>query len=154
LLCTHGAKHAFERIGWICDIASCLIAFPNMRWPNVLAASARTGTMRQLLLGLKIAENLLGIPLPATLPEDPAIEKLVIFVRNPVLAAAPIPIPESELVPFCLRQFESRRHRLRYLLGHFAPSRAEYQVLQLPPAFYFLYYFFRPLRLIARHRVR
>jgi hypothetical protein len=150
LLCAHGAKHAFARVGWICDIASCLIAFPNLRWPDVLAASTRAGTMRQLLQGLRIAEDLLGVPLPATLPEDPAVEKLVTFVRNRVLAAAPMPIPESELIPFSLRLFESRRHRLRYLLGHFAPSRAEYQAVQLPPAFYFLYYFFRPLRLIAR----
>jgi hypothetical protein len=50
--------------------------------------------------------------------------------------------------------FESPRHRIRYLLGQFAPSRAEYRVLQLPPAFYFLYYLFRPIRLIARHAVR
>jgi hypothetical protein len=154
LLCAHGAKHAFERVGWICDIASCLIAFPNLRWPDVLAASARAGTMRELLLGLKIAEDLLGVPLPATLPEDPAVEKLVLFVRKRVLAAAPIPISESELIPFCLRMFESRRNRLRYLLGHIAPSRAEYQVLQLPPAFYFLYYFLRPMRLIAKYTVR
>jgi hypothetical protein len=152
LLCAHGAKHAFERVGRICDIASCLIAFPNLRWPDVLAASARAGTMRQLLLGLKIAGDLLGVPLPATL--DPAVEKLVTLVRNRVLAAAPISIPEFELIPFCVRLFVSRHHRLRYVLGHFAPARAEYQVLQLPPAFYFLYYFLRPLRIIARYTVR
>lgn len=154
LLCAHGAKHAFEWVGWICDIASCLNAFPNLRWPDVLAASARAGTTRQLLMGLKIAEDLLGVALPATLPEDPAVQKLVPLVRNRVLAAAPNPISESELIPLCLRMFESRRHRIRYLLGHIAPSRAEYQVLQLPPAFYFLYYFFRPIRLIARYAVR
>ena len=53
LLCAHGAKHAFGRIGWICDIASCLVAFPNLRWPEVLAASARAGTMRELSVGVE-----------------------------------------------------------------------------------------------------
>jgi len=120
----------------------------------VLAASARAGTMRQLLLGLKIAEDLLGAQLPAALPEDPAVEKLVPLVTKRVLEAAPIPISESQLIPFCLRLFESRRHRIRYLLGHLAPSRAEYRDLQLPPPFYFLYYFFRPMRLIARYVAR
>ena len=153
LLCVHGAKHAFERLGWICDIASCLVAFPNLRWPEVLAASARAGTMRELLLGLKIAEDLLGVSIPASLPEDPAVEKLVLLVRKRVMEAAP-PISESELIPFCLRLFESPRNRARYLLGHFAPSRAEYQILPLPPSLYFLYYFFRPLRLIARSMIR
>jgi hypothetical protein len=154
LLCAHGAKHGFERLGWICDVASCLVAFPNLHWHQVLAASTRAGTMRELLLGLKIAEDLLGVPLPATLPYDPAVEKLVKIVKNRVLAAAPIPIPESELIPFCLGLFESQRHRLRYLLGHLSPSEAEYHVLQLPPALYFLYYLFRPIRLIARYAAR
>ncbi|MGA9723411.1 MAG: nucleotidyltransferase family protein [Candidatus Binatus sp.] len=154
LLCAHGAKHAFARLGWICDIASCLIAFPNLRWPDVLAASARAGTMRELLLGLKLAEDLLGIPLPPALPGDPAVDKLVSFVRSRVLAAAPIRVDESELIPFCLRLFESGRHRLRFLRGHLEPSFADYQALQLPPAFYFFYYVLRPVRLIAKYTVR
>jgi hypothetical protein len=69
------------------------------------------------------------------------------------MEAAP-PISESELIPFCLRLFESPRNRARYLLGHLAPSRAEYQVLPLPPSLYFLYYIFRPLRLITRYAFR
>jgi len=153
LLCAHGAKHAFGRLGWICDIASCLIAFPNLQWPEVLAASARAGTMRELLLGLKLADDLLGVPLPPALPGDPVVDKLVSFVRSRVLAAAPIRVDESEVIPFCLRLFGSGRHRLRYLLGHFAPSFADYQVLQLPPAFYF-YYVLRPVPLIAKYTVR
>jgi hypothetical protein len=154
LLCAHGAKHAFGRIGWICDIASCLVAFPNLRWPEVLAASARAGTMRELLLGSKLAEDLLGIRLPPTLPRDPEVDKLVSSVRIRVMAAAPTRVPESELIPFCLRLFESNRHRLRYLLGHFAPSFADYQALQLPPALYFFYYVLRPVRLLANYTVR
>jgi Uncharacterised nucleotidyltransferase len=154
LLCAHGAKHAFERVGWICDVASCVIAFPNLRWPDVLAASARAGTMRELLLGLKLAEDLLGVPLPAALPEDPAVEKLVLFVKTRVMAASPTALTASELIPFCMRLLDSPRNRIRYLRGHFAPSWADYQILQLPPELYFLYYFFRPLRLIARYAVR
>jgi hypothetical protein len=150
LLCAHGAKHAFERLGWICDVASCLKAFPDLRWAEVLASSARAGTTRELLLGLKVAEDLLGVPLPSSLPEDPVVGKLVPLVRKRILAAAPIPTPGPELIPLSLRMFESPRHRIRYLLGQLAPSRAEYQVLQLPPAVYFLYYLFRPIRLVAR----
>jgi len=92
--------------------------------------------------------------MPASLPRDPMVGKLVPLVRKRILSAAPIPTSESELIPLCLRMFESPRHRIRYLLGQFAPSRAEYKVLQLPPAFYFLYYLFRPIRLITRYAVR
>jgi Uncharacterised nucleotidyltransferase len=154
LLCAHGAKHGFERLGWICDVASCVVAFPDLRWPEVIAASARAGTMRELVLGLMLVQELLGVPMPASTPDDHAVEQLVQIVRNRLLAATLIPTTDSELIRFCLRMFESRRHRIRYLLGHFAPSWAEFQVLQLPPAFYFLYYFFRPIRLVARFAVR
>jgi len=77
-----------------------------------------------------------------------------LLVRNRFLAAAEIPTPDSELINFHLRMFETRRHRVRYLLGHLAPSRAEYQAIQLSPAFYFLYYLFRPLRLIVKYAFR
>jgi hypothetical protein len=154
LLCAHGAKHAFERLGWICDIASCLKTFPNLRWAEVLDASARAGTTRELLLGLRVAEDLLGVPSPLSLPEDPVAGKLVPLVRKRILTATPIPTPGSELIPFSLRMFESPRHRIRYLLGQLAPSRAEYQALQLPPAVYFLYYLFRPIRLLAKYARR
>ena len=58
LLCAHGAKHGFERLGWICDVASCVVAFPNLRWPEVLAASADAAVphipgMKELLAASK-----------------------------------------------------------------------------------------------------
>jgi hypothetical protein len=154
LLCAHGSKHAFERLGWICDIARCIIAFPRLRWPAVLAASARAGTTRQLLLGLRVAADLLSAPLPSMLPIDPAVEPLARRVRERLLAARFSGAPETELIPFCLRAFESTRHRLRYLLGHLSPSWAEYKALALPPSLYWVYYPFRPLRLITRYANR
>src|SRR5260221_5150401 len=87
MFCAHGAKHAFGRLGWICDVASCVRAFPNLRWTEVLAASERAGTMRELLLGLKLAADLFGVRLPPTLPSDHAVAKLVRFVRNPARSA-------------------------------------------------------------------
>jgi hypothetical protein len=152
MLCTHGAKHAFERLGWVCDIACCLSAMPDLDGPRLLAISARAGTTRQLLTGVRVAADLLGAPLSWTLPDDPAVEPLVRLVRERLLSGTPPPTPIFELVRFCLRVLESRRHRLRFLAGHLLePSQAEYQALQLPPALYFLYYPFRPLRLVAKH---
>ena len=88
--------------------------------------------------------------MPPNLPQDPAVEPLVRLVRARILAGQSIPTLEPELIPFCLRTFESCRHRVRYLLGHLSPSWAEYQALALPPSLYWFYYLFRPLRLIKR----
>jgi len=154
MLCAHAAKHAYARLAWICDIARCLIALPDLSWSTVLSAAARAGTTRQLLVGLRVAENLLEAPIPPTLPQDGAVEPLVQLVRARILAGRSIRTPELELIPFCLRTFESRRHRVRYLLGHLAPSWAEYRALTLPPSLYWFYYLFRPLRLMTRTRLR
>src|SRR3989449_5356387 len=34
-LCAHGAKHMFERLGWICDIARFLQVTPNLDWTAI-----------------------------------------------------------------------------------------------------------------------
>src|SRR5262249_15320117 len=35
LLCSHGSKHAFERLGWICDVARFVMISPNLNWPSI-----------------------------------------------------------------------------------------------------------------------
>jgi hypothetical protein len=137
----------------VCDIAGCLAAFPDLDWDVVLSAASAAGTTRQLLLGLGVAEDLLGTTIPARVPRDPAVVPLVQRVRARMLGPRDGPMPDSALLAFCLRAFESRGHRLRYLRGHLAPSWAEYRSLPLPPFLYWAYYLFRPLRLVAR-RVR
>jgi hypothetical protein len=35
-LCSHGSKHMFERLGWVCDIGQFLVVTPHLNWPVVL----------------------------------------------------------------------------------------------------------------------
>ncbi len=112
LICSHSAKHGFERLGWICDIARFLIVSENLVWPAAVAQARRTRTLRQFSTGIRLAVDLLRAPVPEVLPED-------------------------------------------HLTGHYlTPSEAEYKVLHLPPSMYFLYYPFRPARLLTKHVLR
>ena len=152
LICSHSAKHAFERLGWICDIARFLTVTPDLDWPAVIAQAARTRTLRQVSLGVRLAADVLGAPLPAGLPEDPAVARLAGLVRDRLLGGVATPTPARDLTRFCLGLVENSRHRLRFLTGHYlTPSEAEHMVLRLPPSLYFLYYPFRPARLFAKH---
>lgn len=153
LLCSHGAKHAFERLGWICDIASLLKVAPDLDWDAVFRQAAAAHTSRQLCLGLQLAADLLGAQLPAGMPSDAGVQKLVGDVKHRLLTGAPHPAEGPELIRFSLQVLERTGQRLRFLAGQYAPSEAEYRVLRLPPALFFLYYLFRPLRLIY-NRVR
>ena len=76
-------------------------------------------------------------------------------VKDRFLSGVTEPLPAGELTRFCLGLLETRQHRLRYLTGHYlTPSEAEYKALQLPPSMYFLYYPFRPARLLTKHVLR
>lgn len=66
VLCVHGAKHHWERLGWICDVAELLRIYPGINWERVMAQASCLHGARALYLGLSLARSLLG----AAVPED------------------------------------------------------------------------------------
>jgi hypothetical protein len=66
LICIHGAKHFWERLMWIADVAA-LVSMQPMDWDRVLAVANEVGAQRILHLGLRLAADLLGAELPAHL---------------------------------------------------------------------------------------
>jgi len=150
-LCAHGAKHMFERLGWICDIARFLQVTPNLDWTGIQAQSRRASAMRQLSLGLHLARELLDAPAPK-LDDDPEVDRVAQSVSNRLLSGATPPVPALESTRYTLRLLETSAQRLRCLAGlYLTPSEAEYRALQLPPSLFFLYSPFRPLRLLWKH---
>jgi hypothetical protein len=151
LLCAHGAKHMFEQLSWICDIARFLQVTPNLDWARLIDQSRRTASLRQLSLGVHLAAELLGAPV-APLPKGREVEALIKAVINRLMSGAIPPVPTMEYYLYTLRLLEKTNHRARFLAGQYlTPSEAEYRALRLPPPLYFLYYPFRPLRLLWKH---
>ncbi len=153
-LCAHGTKHLWDRLGWICDVARFLQVETGLDWDSVLKQAARSDTTRTLLLGLRLASELLGAELPpsiAPLAADPMIGALAAAVQERM--AREIPAPTAmESARFSLRAFERLHHRARFIFGiFFVPTEAEYISRKLPPALYGLYYLYRPLRLAAKY---
>jgi hypothetical protein len=69
ILCVHGGKHQWERLMWICDIAECILAH-QLDWRRLLQQAQGGGSKRTLLLGLFLAQDLLGIELPAEVRQN------------------------------------------------------------------------------------
>ncbi|HJT76602.1 MAG TPA: nucleotidyltransferase family protein [Gemmataceae bacterium] len=86
ILCLHGAKHCWQRLKWICDIAGLIRLHPAMDWDQILAWAARMGRTRVLSLGLLLAGDLLGTSLPDPVlrraKPDPAVKYLAAEVRK------------------------------------------------------------------------
>src|SRR5437867_5099135 len=126
-LCAHGAKHMFERLGWICDIARFLHVTPDLDWAGIRAQSRRARALRQLSLGVHLAAGLLGAPAPE-LEHDLQVERLARAVENRLLAGATPPAEAAESTRYSLRLLETSSQRLRYLAGLYVrPSEAEYR---------------------------
>lgn len=64
-LCVHAAKHLWSDLKWICDVAELIRAFPDLDWHLALRQAALVRNERTLLLGLALAQRLLGAELPA-----------------------------------------------------------------------------------------
>ena len=63
-LCIHGSKHLWEMAKWLCDVAELIREFPEVDFDRILAAAAKGGYRRPLLLGLALAADLLDAPVP------------------------------------------------------------------------------------------
>jgi hypothetical protein len=68
LICIHGAKHFWERLMWIADVAAMVTRQKNLDWRRATAAARESGAERMLHVGLWLAADILH----ARIPEDVA----------------------------------------------------------------------------------
>src|SRR6266851_108341 len=64
LICIHGAKHFWERLMWIADVAALVSRQSGIDWERVADSAKAVGAERMLHAGLLLAANLLKAPLP------------------------------------------------------------------------------------------
>jgi hypothetical protein len=115
ILCVHGAKHHWSRLGWICDVAAVLQAAPQLDWARCLAQARQLGGTRMLALGLRLAHDLLGARLPTEVGRWIQAEAVVSWLAVQVWArlfAAASPPHAWDHPAFYLRLRERVRDRL------------------------------------------
>ena len=157
VLCAHGARHRWERLEWICDLAELLRRAPDLDLPRALERARTLGAERMVLLGLRLVTDLLDVPLPDGVRErvatDSAVAALARLVRNGLFRHTPGTMHERwELRLFQLRTRERWRDRARFAARvAFQPTLGDLTWLPLPDVLYPLYYVARPVRLIAKY---
>lgn len=77
ILCVHGSRHMWERLSWLCDIATLVHKHPDLNWEKVLKQASAFGCRRILFLGLFLAHDLFGVVLPAEIWQQVKAEPLV-----------------------------------------------------------------------------
>jgi hypothetical protein len=156
LLCVHGFTHLWERLGWICDVASLIDSRKDINWQLVMENATTLGARGILSLGLFLAGDLLGASIPPevakSLQPDPKVKKLAGQVREQLFTerSAPAGVFAEAVTLVTLR--ERRRDRLRACLRLAATPRSyDWMFLSVPDSLFFLYYLVRPLRLAGKY---
>jgi Uncharacterised nucleotidyltransferase len=85
LICIHGAKHFWERLMWIADVAAFISRQP-VDWDRAVAVATEVGAARILHLGLRLTSDVLGAGLPeqvnAAVRSDRVVTKLSAQVKS------------------------------------------------------------------------
>jgi hypothetical protein len=77
LNCIHGAKHFWERLMWVADVAALVARHPEINWQQAWKAAGSVGAQRMLLVGLHLGAMLLNVKLPAEVSERIARDRKV-----------------------------------------------------------------------------
>ena len=165
-LCAHGAKHGWQALGGICDLAelirvcsrrsaSASLPAPPIDWDELSARAERTGAHRALGLGMILAHELLDAPVPAGVLEaarrEPAIVRaaraFIGYIRNPGDAGPGF--YQRWVVPLAV--IAQPAAQLRYVAARaLVPSADDREFVRLPLTLYPLYYLLRPVRVALK----
>ena len=155
VLCAHGNKHLWARLGWICDVAELIRVQRKMDWGWIMRQARTLGTERMLLLGVYLARGLLGAELPREAAKRAESDAAVKFLAGQVCRYLfhEAHNPSSGLLGclFHLHARERLQDRIRYCLDFLMiPTAGDRNLLRLPVGLSFLNYPLRPIRLLGK----
>ena len=157
MLCVHGAKHFWERLAWIVDIAQ-LTTVCEVNWSLLSEIAAKRGSARLLQLGLYLAHEVVGTPLPQSVLEcarnDAHVQWLAGKVLEQYAGKSGTRFGVLHRAVFRFRSCDGYQPGLRQLFRlMMSPTESDRQSVRLPRLFSSLYRVVRPLRLVREYGV-
>jgi hypothetical protein len=180
ILCQHGAKHAWNQLKFICDVAELLRAQLDLNWDRFRQRVRTIGCERMVDVGLLLAQKLLGADLSGETSNgtrtDPMVQALVREVCERLFRRDPDGSDPEDKWLFYLRARERWRDRVQvcrglgaipngtdwtvfplrarccyYLAKAVLPGQRDREVVKLPAAFSVVYVIIRPVRLVGKY---
>jgi len=157
VLFVHGAKHRWRRLEWLAAVAALLRAGRGDA-VRVLEHASALRARRTVLLGLHLADALLGAPVADEVKREIAADAEIASLAADVVARmfGAEPVEEGDdtrgNLRFNLRLRDGAAERAKYVARWlFGPTPEDWKAVDLPDALFPLYRVVRPLRLLARH---
>ena len=155
-LCVHGSKHGWRCLQWLCDVAQLVRIHPTMDWGRVMEQAQTSGGQRMFLLGLFLANDILGTPIPPEIVQkaqrDPLTVRLAGQMRRRLLDGSLIVPGTWERMLRDLQWMEHVQDRISYCVHALTTSTPEnWNTLPLPDPLFPLYYVLQPMRVAGRY---
>lgn len=155
-LCAHAAKHCWEHLNGVVDLARLLVSRNDWQWEALLTSARQRKVERVTRLGLLLAHGLLNAPLPEwlihQLNQDRTLVRLCEATTKAMLSAQPAESGMQSQFRYFLQLQQSWPARLQYLLRLCtAPNVGDWEFQPLPKQWSFLYAFLRPFRLLKKY---
>lgn len=132
LVCVHGAKHFWERLSWIADVAGLVSRQKSIGWERATASARAVDAEHLLHTGLRLATGVLRAELPPPMADrvqqDAVAAKLAARVLRRLPAAGYAPPGLLERAAFRLRMRGGFFAAPAYLLRlSFSPTEEDWQ---------------------------
>lgn len=156
VVCTHGCADFWRQLKSVCDVAA-LVESHELDWGGLSRRAEELGGTRILLMGLSLANELLGVAPPEEILRrakgDPVIASLTARVRDRIFRLDKPPggdREEAALNTFYLSLRDGPLDKARYLTRAMTtPYRDDRALLpNLPARLWPLYYAAKPIRII------
>ena len=152
VLCVHAAKHGWEHLGMVRDIA--MLGSFDLDWNWIEREARRLGILRILLISLLLARNLLGCPVPQVFVANPAMLICETFACNFERKLKTGEATDAESLGYFRTMMRVRerwqdRARFAWRLA-VTPSIGEWKVLAIPDSLFPVYQGVRAMRLLRR----
>lgn len=159
LICIHGAKHFWERLCWIADVAGLVSRQTDIDWERAMTSARRVGGEHLLHIGLRLAVDVLHTTLPETVSaierQDATAAALVARILRWLPAAGYAPHGLFERAAFRLRMRGGLLAAPAYLLRlSLIPTEEDWQTGGRTSRNHLLDMLRRPFRLARKHGSR
>jgi putative nucleotidyltransferase-like protein len=158
LLAVHGAKHFWERLIWIADIAELTLSAGEMNWGTLFERANKMGAGRMVRLALCVASRMLDTPLPEEVLEQTQRDAVAHRLARGICERFSLEIqtpPVFQRFRFRVATREKFNEGVRYALklatSPTDPDRAD---LPLPKKLSGAHRWVRPFLLIRRYGIR
>jgi len=145
LLCIHGCKHGWSRMGYLCDIATLVRKYPELYWRTFWERARSCGAERMCALAFHLVEQIFCVPMDDSMDIQIHVHGLEDLVQESMQ------LMKNENEPgvlYALRLQDSFQSKIRFLVRMgFTPGIKEYSMFDLPPKLHFLYSGIRAARM-------